>query len=194
MFPPPVEPKKDFICDVCGSRMKTKHSLRNHLLVHNDTKSHACTICGKKFRQNSDRKIHERQHTGEVKETLNVRSVTVYRDHFSLVQCRNPSYVTSVVKDSLVKDCLPLIKGFTMIPNIRVQFAEKNSICSQPTGNTSKRTIRIVLSSAQFVQKHSPLGSTCQNTWPFTQANRFCEFNTSDGLRQHQRHKHKFAS
>lgn len=66
MFTPPMEPKKEFICDLCGIRLKTKAAVKNHFLIHTNTKSHPCTICGKKFRQNSDRRIHERQHTGEV--------------------------------------------------------------------------------------------------------------------------------
>ncbi len=72
MFTQPIEPKKKFICDLCGAQLKTKKVLKNHLLVHTNIKSHACTICGKQFRQNSDRKIHERQHTGEVKLDWNI--------------------------------------------------------------------------------------------------------------------------
>lgn len=67
MFPPPTEPKREFICDLCGMAMKSKAAVKNHLLIHTNTKSHPCTICGKKFRQNADRRIHERQHTGEVR-------------------------------------------------------------------------------------------------------------------------------
>lgn len=70
MFAQPIEPKKEFICDSCGMRLKTKKALKNHLLVHTDIKPHACTTCGKRFRQNSDRRIHERQHTGEVKKDM----------------------------------------------------------------------------------------------------------------------------
>lgn len=55
MFPPPVESKKEFICDICGIRLKSKAAVKNHFLIHTNTKSHPCKICGKKFRQKSDR-------------------------------------------------------------------------------------------------------------------------------------------
>lgn len=66
MFPSPLEPKIELICDLCGISTKTKAAFKNHLLIHTNTKSHPCTICGKKFRQSGGRIIHERQHTGEV--------------------------------------------------------------------------------------------------------------------------------
>lgn len=66
MFPPPIERKKEFICDICGLRVHTKDAVKNHLLIHTNTKPYACTICGKTFRRTADKKIHERQHTGEV--------------------------------------------------------------------------------------------------------------------------------
>lgn len=70
MFPKPVEPRKEFICDICGMPLKTKESMRTHLLIHTNTKPHPCRHCGKMFRQTSDRNVHERQHTGEVRQNL----------------------------------------------------------------------------------------------------------------------------
>ncbi|KAJ6646785.1 Zinc finger protein [Pseudolycoriella hygida] len=70
MFPLPLEPKKECICDMCGMTLKSKSALKNHLRIHTNIKPHACSICGKTFRLNSDRKIHERQHTGEVGQFL----------------------------------------------------------------------------------------------------------------------------
>lgn len=98
MFPPPIEPKKEFICDLCGLRLKTKAALKNHFLIHTNTKSHPCKICGKKFRQKSDRTIHERQHSGEVRElTKNVLEIKIF------LFFRNLFNAISAAADSLVK-------------------------------------------------------------------------------------------
>lgn len=70
MFARPVEPLKEFICDICGRRYKSKESVKNHLMIHTNPheKKHACTICGKTFRHKSEKQRHEQHHTGEVEE------------------------------------------------------------------------------------------------------------------------------
>lgn len=66
LFPPPLKPTKEYICDYCGNMLKTKGALRQHFMIHSGTKSHACSFCGKEFRLRLDKVVHERTHTGEV--------------------------------------------------------------------------------------------------------------------------------
>lgn len=53
------------MCDICGKKLTSKGSLKNHLLMHRGEKPFACEHCGKQFLSMNTLKIHRRTHTGE---------------------------------------------------------------------------------------------------------------------------------
>lgn len=101
MLKPPMEPKKEFICDMCGMLLKSKHAIMKHLQIHTNIKSYPCKFCGKFFRLGSTRTIHERQHTGEV---------IIMKIYVPISNVRFPFYrsrisVMNAGRPILVKDC-----------------------------------------------------------------------------------------
>lgn len=68
------ENEKKFHCHICNRKYCIKYSLKRHLKqAHSSTpqsqaikiKNRPCQYCGKLFRRNTEREIHERIHTGE---------------------------------------------------------------------------------------------------------------------------------
>ncbi|EDX02294.1 zinc finger protein 239 [Drosophila yakuba] len=56
---------KDHSCDVCGRRFSEAYNLRIHKMTHTDEKPHVCEECGKGFRQLNKLRIHAVTHTAE---------------------------------------------------------------------------------------------------------------------------------
>uniref|UniRef100_A0A6P4FRG3 Zinc finger protein 484 n=1 Tax=Drosophila rhopaloa TaxID=1041015 RepID=A0A6P4FRG3_DRORH len=56
---------KDHTCDVCGRRFSEAYNLRIHKMTHTDEKPHVCEDCGKGFRQLNKLRIHAVTHTAE---------------------------------------------------------------------------------------------------------------------------------
>lgn len=54
-----------FICDLCGKKVNSKRSLRDHMLLHNGLKPLECPHCDKKFTLKTSLKLHIRTHTGD---------------------------------------------------------------------------------------------------------------------------------
>ncbi|RZC32447.1 hypothetical protein BDFB_001481 [Asbolus verrucosus] len=54
-----------FICDLCGKRLNSKTSLRDHLIMHSGLKPIECKECGKGFALRTTLKAHLRIHTGD---------------------------------------------------------------------------------------------------------------------------------
>jgi KRAB domain-containing zinc finger protein len=50
---------KNFQCDICGNRLKTRKSMHNHLKRHFQEKTFKCKDCGKGFRTRSHLERHE---------------------------------------------------------------------------------------------------------------------------------------
>ncbi|KAG4068867.1 hypothetical protein HA402_005015 [Bradysia odoriphaga] len=177
MFPPPVEPKKEFICDLCGMRLKTKAAVKNHLLIHTNTKKHPCTICGKMFRQNSDRRIHERQHTGEKPFQCHLCGKAFISN--GLLTAHKKSHDDTTYPCPICGRVFNLPSGYRKhIQTHRQDRSFKCTVC--PKSFNTKI----------YLSKHMSIHSDKQYQC------RFCDskFSTSDGQRQHQRHKHKYAS
>ncbi|KAJ6646783.1 Zinc finger protein, partial [Pseudolycoriella hygida] len=177
MFPQPTEPKKEFICDMCGVRLKTKSAVKNHLLIHTNTKSHACTICGKKFRQNSDRRIHERQHTGE--KPFQCHECGKAFISKGLLTAHKKSHEDTTYPCHICGREFNLPSGYRKhIQTHRQDRSFKCTICPK-SFNT-----RI------YLTKHMSIHSNKQYQCRFCD----CKFSTGDGQRQHQRNKHKYTS
>ncbi|XP_017056125.1 zinc finger protein 239 [Drosophila ficusphila] len=56
---------KDHSCDVCGRRFSEAYNLRIHKMTHTDEKPHVCEDCGKGFRQLNKLRIHAVTHTAD---------------------------------------------------------------------------------------------------------------------------------
>ncbi|XP_063911182.1 zinc finger protein 62 homolog [Zophobas morio] len=54
-----------FICDLCGKKVNSKTSLRDHLIMHSGSKPIECKECGKGFALKTTLKAHMRIHTGD---------------------------------------------------------------------------------------------------------------------------------
>ena len=52
-------------CQVCHRKYSNKHSLNQHMKVHDESKSFKCDVCLKVFPSKSELKRHYRTHTGE---------------------------------------------------------------------------------------------------------------------------------
>ncbi|KAJ0184256.1 hypothetical protein K1T71_000679 [Dendrolimus kikuchii] len=53
-----------FICETCGNKFSSKHSIKIHLRTHTGETPHACTFCPKRFTQISSLLRHKMRHTG----------------------------------------------------------------------------------------------------------------------------------
>lgn len=74
----------NYVCDVCGKKLSSVISLRDHKLLHDGIKPIKCTECGKCFAKQSTLTVHVRMHTGarpyecdECKKTFTQRSTLV---------------------------------------------------------------------------------------------------------------------
>lgn len=56
---------KEFVCETCGRAFKTKHLLKKHAHSHNDDRCFKCCECGQVLKSTGTLKNHMRQHTGE---------------------------------------------------------------------------------------------------------------------------------
>ncbi|XP_044010989.1 putative zinc finger protein 66 [Aphidius gifuensis] len=56
--------KTKYICEECGAQLKTKYGLTKHRKIHLE-KSHVCPICGVAFSNLSSQKVHLLRHVGE---------------------------------------------------------------------------------------------------------------------------------
>ncbi|XP_055541879.1 gastrula zinc finger protein XlCGF57.1-like isoform X1 [Wyeomyia smithii] len=71
-------PKKEYVCEICGVKIKRKTSYDNHMNSHGVNKSQesskspistekgkfVCNICGKNFRNSGNYEVHMRRHLG----------------------------------------------------------------------------------------------------------------------------------
>ncbi|XP_046408140.1 zinc finger protein 70-like [Ischnura elegans] len=55
---------KPFVCGICGKGFSRKSYLRNHSVIHSDTKAFKCEVCGKEFNQKAHLNTHAVVHTG----------------------------------------------------------------------------------------------------------------------------------
>nr|CAI5857408.1 unnamed protein product [Callosobruchus analis] len=53
-----------FVCDLCGKEVRSKTSLRDHMLIHQGVKPIQCPQCDKCFTIRNTLKSHMRTHTG----------------------------------------------------------------------------------------------------------------------------------
>ncbi|KAG4073424.1 hypothetical protein HA402_000648 [Bradysia odoriphaga] len=175
MFPPPLEKRRQYICDYCGMQLKSKHALLKHFLIHTNTKTHQCRFCGKFFRLKSATKIHERQHTGEKPYQCH-ECGKAFISKGSLTTHRKTHEETTYPCEICGKVFRLSVHLGNHVKTHRVERDFKCTICSK-TFNT-----RIYL--MRHMEIHSERKHKCH----------FCDstFNTGDGRRQHQRHKHKY--
>lgn len=52
----------DFVCHLCGKKMKTILSLENHVKLHSGLKEFKCEACGSAFATNHSLKCHKKIH------------------------------------------------------------------------------------------------------------------------------------
>ena len=58
-------------CTVCEKRFKSKRDLIDHTNIHTGERPHMCNICGAKFVNNSNRRMHVRLvHFGEKRQNV----------------------------------------------------------------------------------------------------------------------------
>ncbi|XP_045614649.1 zinc finger protein 3 homolog isoform X2 [Procambarus clarkii] len=56
---------EECVCNVCNKKLCNKFSLKEHMRIHNNDKSHQCEHCKKMFLRDRDKKIHEKIHMAE---------------------------------------------------------------------------------------------------------------------------------
>ena len=56
---------KPFECNKCSATFTRLHSLKYHLMIHNEQTRFMCDHCGREFRHSSHFREHLRRHTGE---------------------------------------------------------------------------------------------------------------------------------
>ncbi|XP_055634274.1 zinc finger protein 888-like [Toxorhynchites rutilus septentrionalis] len=52
-------------CEVCGKIFSSSSHLKDHSLIHSDTRPEICRLCGASFRQKQQLKVHMYQHMGK---------------------------------------------------------------------------------------------------------------------------------
>ena len=104
--------KKDWICDVCGSRYGIKSLLKRHMMIHLPP-SFACTQCDKKFVYSSNLRTHLKGHAGILNEVCKICNKgfstkqsltdhTIYQ-HFSKLHCEIPNCLSKFALKSNYK-------------------------------------------------------------------------------------------
>ena len=57
--------EKPFACTICGKKLKNEKCLNRHLRFHSEENLHECSECDRQFLYISDLKEHRKVHTGE---------------------------------------------------------------------------------------------------------------------------------
>uniref|UniRef100_A0A8D8Q837 Zinc finger and BTB domain-containing protein 41 n=1 Tax=Cacopsylla melanoneura TaxID=428564 RepID=A0A8D8Q837_9HEMI len=54
-------PEVRYVCPVCDKRMKSKETLRKHIVMHEDRRPYDCSVCKRSFRYSYDMRLHMRR-------------------------------------------------------------------------------------------------------------------------------------
>lgn len=54
-------PADRYVCPVCDKRMKSKETLRKHIVMHEDRRPYDCAVCKRSFRYSYDMRLHMRR-------------------------------------------------------------------------------------------------------------------------------------
>ncbi|KAL1451650.1 hypothetical protein WDU94_006008 [Cyamophila willieti] len=54
-------PEERYMCPVCDKRMKSKETLRKHIVMHEDRRPYDCFVCKRSFRYSYDMRLHMRR-------------------------------------------------------------------------------------------------------------------------------------
>ncbi|XP_046557015.1 myoneurin-like [Haliotis rubra] len=60
-----ADKERPFVCAECGKTFKLFHSLKRHIMTHQDERQYKCDQCGRGFISSANFKRHMRTHTGE---------------------------------------------------------------------------------------------------------------------------------
>ncbi|KAJ6609325.1 Zinc finger protein, partial [Pseudolycoriella hygida] len=174
MFPRPLVPKKEFTCDLCGTRFTSKNGVRKHMEIHTNTRPYPCSICGKTFRLNSGRTIHERQHTGE--KPFQCAECGKAFISQGLLTAHSKRHENTTYPCHICGKTFNLPSGYRN--HVKTHRQDKPFKCTVCTKTFNTRL---------YLMRHLVIHSDKKYKCHFCDS----EFNTGAGRRQHHRHKHK---
>ncbi|XP_049819985.1 gastrula zinc finger protein XlCGF26.1 isoform X17 [Aethina tumida] len=94
------------ICYICGKKLSSNTSLKNHIIVHQGLKPFMCATCGRSFANKTTLRVHQRTHTGQKPYTCQICGKTFSQSSAHKIHLRKHrgenNYPCQICEDSFV--------------------------------------------------------------------------------------------